>query len=106
MAGVCGCSGGGGRPVSRGPGLRAIVGLCGSLGGEWGGRSRGCGAGFTCAVSVYLHAFSCALVWSRVGRESWRRSLLSSAVAARILQMRVRTWCTSWWLEEGTAGVG
>ena len=43
VAGVCGCLGGWGRPVSRGPGLRAMVGLCGSPGGEWGGRGRGKG---------------------------------------------------------------
>ena len=33
VAGVCCCLGGWGRPVSRGPGLRAMVGVCGSLGG-------------------------------------------------------------------------
>ena len=41
VAGVCWCSGGWGRPVSRGPGLRAMVGMCVGLlvsserGGAW-----------------------------------------------------------------------
>ena len=38
MAGVCGCLGGWGRPPSRGTGLRALVGVCGSPSGESGGR--------------------------------------------------------------------
>ena len=63
VAGVRGCSGGGGRLLSRGPGRCALVGLCGPLGGEWGGRGRGCGAGFACGVSVYMSACSSALVW-------------------------------------------
>ena len=46
VAGVCWCSGGWGRPVSRGPGVRAMVGVCGSpveqregwgMGGDWRG---------------------------------------------------------------------
>ena len=40
VAGLCGCLGGWGGPVSRGPGLRAMVGVCGLSGGEWGGRGR------------------------------------------------------------------
>ena len=32
VAGVCWCSGGWGRPVSRGPGVHAMVGMCGSPG--------------------------------------------------------------------------
>ena len=32
VAGVCWCSGGFGRPVSRGPGVRSMVGVCGSPG--------------------------------------------------------------------------
>ena len=73
-AGVCGlqgvgggegCSAGGsmagvwGRPVSRGPGLRAMVGVCGPPGGEWGGSGRGGGCvggvwgwGRVCCVRV------------------------------------------------------
>ena len=48
VAGVCCCLGGWGRPVSRGPGLRAMVGMCGSPGGQQGGR----GMGGDCAVYV------------------------------------------------------
>ena len=33
VAGVCGCLGRWGRPVSVGPGLRAMVGVCGPPGG-------------------------------------------------------------------------
>ena len=45
MAGVCWCSGGWGRPVSRGPGVRTMVGVCGSpmsseRGGAWGVIAR------------------------------------------------------------------
>ena len=96
MAGVCCCLGGGGRPVSRGPGLRAMVGECGSPGGRQGGRGigRDCAGGGV--VSVYVSARSGALVWSVVGRAVWRRSLPSSAAAARILQTSLRIWCTSW----------
>ena len=102
VAGVCGCLGGWGRPVLRGPGLHAMVGVCGPPGREWGGRARGrgcvggCGAGFVCVVSVYVSACSGAPVWSLVGQAVWRRSLPSSAAAARISQMSVRIWCTSW----------
>ena len=56
----------------------------------------GCGAGFVCVVSMYVSACSSAPVWSLVGRAVWRRSLPSSAAGARILQMSVRIWCTSW----------
>ena len=35
VAGVCGCLGGWGRPVSRNSGLRAMVGVCGPPVGEW-----------------------------------------------------------------------
>ena len=31
----------GGEACVRGPGLRAMVGVCGALNGEWGGRGRG-----------------------------------------------------------------
>ena len=45
VAGVCWCSGGWGRPVSRGPGVRAMVGVCGSRGEQrevraWAGIER------------------------------------------------------------------
>ena len=46
VVGVCWCSGGLGRPVSRGPGVRAMVGLCGSPAEEREGR----GMGGDCAV--------------------------------------------------------
>ena len=85
VAGVCGLSGRSVRAVSRGLGLRALLGVFRPLGGEWGGRGRdggrveGCGAGFACVVSVYLSACSGAPVRPLVGREVWRRSWLSSA---------------------------
>ena len=41
VAGVCCCWGGWRRPVSRGPGLRATVGVCGSPGGQREGRGVG-----------------------------------------------------------------
>ena len=52
VAGVCWCSGRWGKPVSRGPGVRAMVGVCGSPGEQREGRGIGgdCAAG--CAVSV------------------------------------------------------
>ena len=102
VASVCGCMGGRGRPVSRGPGLRALVGVCAPQGGEWGGGGTGggcvgrCGAGFACVVSMYVSACSGAPVWSRVGRAVWMRSLPSSADVTRISQMSVRIGCTSW----------
>ena len=43
VAGVCGCFGGWGRPVLRGPGLRVMVGVCGPPRGKLGGRGRGGG---------------------------------------------------------------
>ena len=53
VAGVCWCSGGWGRPVSRGPVVRAMVGVCGSPveQREGGGHGRGlCGG--VCCVGV------------------------------------------------------
>ena len=95
VAGVCWCSGGWGRPVSRGPGVRALVGVCGSPveQREGGGMGGDCAGG--CAVSVYVSACR-ALVWAVVGRAVWRRSLPSSAAAARISQTGLRIWWTSW----------
>ena len=95
VAGVCWCSGGWGRPVSRGPGVRAIVGVCGSPveQREGGGMGGDCAGG--CAVPVYVSA-CCALAWAVVGRAVRRRSLPSSAAAARISQTSVRIWWTSW----------
>ena len=49
-----------------------------------------------CGVSVQVSACSGALKWFRVCRDIWRRSLPSFAAAARISQMSVRIWCTSW----------
>ena len=60
-------------------------------GGAWAGVARG-----LCLVSVYVSACSGALVWSVVGRAAWRRSLLSSAAAARISRTSMRIWCTFW----------
>ena len=56
VAGVCWCSGGWGRPVSRGPGVRAMVGVCGSPGEQREGRGMGGDGAVGCAVSVYVSA--------------------------------------------------
>ena len=96
VAGVCCCLGGWGRPVSRGPGLRAMVGVCGSPGGQREGRGMGGDCAVGCVVSVYVSARSGALAWSVVGRAVRRRSLPSSAAAARISQTSLRIWWTSW----------
>ena len=50
VAGVCWCSGGWGRPVSRGRGVRAMVGVCGSPveQREGGGHGRGLPGGVCC----------------------------------------------------------
>ena len=95
VAGVCWCSGGWGRPVLRGPGVRVMVGVCGSPveQREGGGMGGDCAGG--CAVSVYVSACR-ALAWAVVGRAVWRRSLPSSAAAARISQTSFRIWWTSW----------
>ena len=90
VAGVCCCLGGWGRPESRGPGVRAMVGVCGSPGGQRGGRGMGGDCAVGCVVLVYVSARSGALAWSVVGRAVWRRSLLSSAAAARISQTSLR----------------
>ena len=96
VAGVCWCSGGWGRPVSRHPGVRAMVGVSGSPDEqrEWRGMGGECAVG--CVVSVYVSARRGALAWPVVGRAVWRRSLPSSAAAARILQTSLRIWWTSW----------
>ena len=96
VAGVCWRSGGWGRPVLRGLGMCAMVGVCGSPGEQREGRGMGGDCAVGRAVSVYVSARSGALAWSVVGRAVWRRNLLSSAAAARILQMSLRIWWTSW----------
>ena len=96
VAGVCWCSAGCGRPVSRGPGVRAMVGVCGSPGEQREGRGTGGDCAVGCVVSVYVSARRGALVWPVVGRAVRRRSLPSSAAAARILQTSLRIWLTSW----------
>ena len=96
VAGVCCCLGGWGRPLSRGPGVRAMVGVCGSLGGQREGRGMGGDCAVGCVVSVYVSTRSGALAWIVVGRAVWRRSLLTSAAAARISQRSLRIWWTSW----------
>ena len=96
VAGVCWCSGGWRRPVSRGPGVRAMVGVYGSPGEQREGRGISGYCAMGCAVSVYVSARSGALAWSVVGRTVWRRSLPSSAAAARISQTSLRIWWTSW----------
>ena len=52
MAGVCCCLGGWARPVSRSPGVRAMVGVCGPPGGKQGGRGVGGGCARMCGVPV------------------------------------------------------
>ena len=81
--------------MSRGPGVRAMVGVCGSPGEQREGRGRGGDCAVGCAVSVYVSARSGALAWSVVGWAVWRRRLPSSAAAARILQTSLRIWLTS-----------
>ena len=95
VAGVCWFSGGWGRPVSRGPGVRAMVGVCGSPGEQRERRGMGGDCAVGCAVSVYVSARRGALAWPVVGWAVWRRSLPSSAVAARISQTSLRIWWTS-----------
>ena len=79
-----------------GPRARVMVGVCGSPGGQREGRGMGGDCAVGCVVSVYVSARSGALAWSFVGRAVWRRSLPSSAAAARISQTSLRIWCTSW----------
>ena len=93
---MCWCSGGWGRPVLRGPGVRAMVGVCGSPCEQRGGRGMGGDCAVGCVVSVYVSARRGALAWPVVGRAVWRRSLPSSAAAARISQTSLRIWWTSW----------
>ena len=95
VAGVCFCLGGWGRPVLRDLGVRAMVGVCGSPGGQREGRGMGGDSAVGCVVSVHVSARSGALAWSVVGRAVWRRSLSSSAAVARISQTGLRIWWTS-----------
>ena len=96
VEGVCWCSGGWGRPVLRGPGVRAMVGVWGSPVEQREGRGMGGDYAVGCAVSVYVSALRGALAWPVVGRAVRRRSLPSSAVAARISQTSLQIWWTSW----------
>ena len=68
VAGVCWCSGGSGRPVSRGPGVRAMVGVCGSPGEQREGRGMGGNCAMGCVVALYVSARRGALAWPVVGR--------------------------------------
>ena len=76
--------------MSRGPGMRAMVGVCGSPGEQREGRGMGVDRAVGCVVSVYVSARRGALTWSVVGRAIWRGSLPSSAAAARISQTSLR----------------
>ena len=76
--------------------MRAMVGVCGSPGEQREGRGMGGDCAVGCVVSMYVSARRGALAWSVVGRAFWRRSLPSSAAAARILQTSLRIWGTSW----------
>ena len=95
VAGVCWRLGWG-RPVSRGSGVCAMVGVCGSPGEQREGRGMGGDCAVGRAVSLYVSACSGALAWSVVGRAVLRRGLPSSAATARLSQMSLRIWWTSW----------
>ena len=95
VAGVCWCSGCG-RPVSGGPGVRAMVGVCGSPDGQREGRGLGGHCAVGCIVSVYVSACRGALAWPVVGWAVLRRSLPSCAAAARISKTSLRISWTSW----------
>ena len=82
--------------MSPGPGLCTLVGKCGPLGGEGEESGRRCGTGFACGVSVFVSARSGLHVFSPVGPDVRRWTLPSTKAAARISQMGVPTWCTSW----------
>ena len=73
-----------------------MVGVFGSPVEQREGRGMGGDCAVGCAVSVYVSACRGALAWAVVGRAVWRRSLPSSAAAARILQTSLRIWLTSW----------
>ena len=85
-----------GSPCRWGSGVRAMVGRFGSLGGQREGRGFGGDCAVGCVVSVYVSARRGALAWPVVGRAVWRRSLPSSAAAARISQTSLGIWWTSW----------
>ena len=82
--------------MSRGPGARAMVSVCGSPGEQREGRGMGGDCAVGCVVSVYVSARRGALAWPVVGRAVWTRSLPSSAATARISQTSLRIWLTSW----------
>ena len=82
--------------MSRGPGVRAVVGVCGSPREQREGRGMGGDFAAGCVVSVYVSARRGALAWSVVGQAVWRRSLPSSAAVARISQTSFRICWTSW----------
>ena len=73
-----------------------MVGVCGSPGEQREGRGLGGDCAVGCVVSVYVSARRGALAWPVVGGAVWRRSLPSSAAAARISQTSLRIWWTSW----------
>ena len=51
-----------------GPGVRAMVGVCGSLGEQREGRGMGGDCVMGCVVSVYVSARRGVLAWPVVGR--------------------------------------
>ena len=63
VAGVSWCSGGWGRPASRGPGVRAMVGVCGSPVEQREGRGMGGDCAVGSAVSVCVSPRRGALAW-------------------------------------------
>ena len=83
---------GGGGPCRGARGTRAMVGMCGSPGEQREGRGMGGDRVVGCVVSVYVSARRGALSWPVVGRAVWRRSLPSSAAAARNSQTSLRIW--------------
>ena len=53
--------------MSRGPGVSAMVGVCGSPGEQREGRGMGGDCAMGCVVSVYVSTRRGALAWSVVG---------------------------------------
>ena len=82
--------------MSRGPGVRVMVGVCECPAEQRQRSGTGGDRAVACVVSMYVSARRGGLAWSVVGRVVWRRSLPSSAAAARILQTTLRIWWTSW----------
>ena len=102
LAGVCCCLGRRGGPVSRGPGVRALVGVCGPAAGKRGGKGHGRGlrggGGVLCRCMCPLAvARLCGQLWAgrlpRPRQEFRRHACVFGAPPGQ------------WW-EEGTLALG